>query len=54
MSVCELKIVIDNILPVGLDLDIHFQSYPGLIDHNLFFSAISPRDQLKYFNSFRT
>ncbi len=54
LSVRELEMVIDNILLVGLDLDIDFQSYPCLIDHKLFFPAISPRNQLKYSNSFLT
>ncbi len=54
LSVRELKMVTDNILPVGLDLDIDFQSYPDLIDHKLFFPVISPRNQLKFPNSFLT
>ncbi len=54
LSVRELKMVIDNILPVGRDLDIDFQSYHGLIDQKLFFPVISPRNQLKYSNSFLT
>ncbi len=54
LSVRELKMVIDNILPVGLNLDIDFQSYPGLINHKLFFPAISLCNQLKYSNSILT
>ncbi len=37
LSIHELKVVKANILTVGLDLDIDFKSYPGLIDHKLFF-----------------
>ncbi len=44
--------VTDNILPVGLDLDIDFKANPGLIDHKLFFPAISEGNRFKYSNSF--
>ncbi len=54
LSVRELKMVIDNILHVGLNLDIDFQSYPGLIDLKLFFPEISLHNQFKYSNSFLT
>ncbi len=54
LSVRELRMVIDNILPVGLDLDIDFKDYPGLIDHKPFFPVISPRNQFKYSNTFLT
>ncbi len=54
LSVHELRMVIDNILLVGLELNIYFKSYTGLIDHKLFFPVISPRIQLKYSNTFLT
>ncbi len=41
LSARELQMVIDNILPVGLDLDIDFKAYTGLRDHKLFFPVIS-------------
>ncbi len=40
LSIRKLKMVKANILPVRLDLDIKFNSCPGLIDHKHFF----PRD----------
>ncbi len=33
LSIRELHMVKDNIIPVALDLDIDFQANPGLIDH---------------------
>ncbi len=52
LSVCELCMVKDSLLRVGLDLDIDFKAYPGLIDHKRFFPPISFRNQIKYPNSF--
>ncbi len=54
LTVSELRMVIDNILPVGLDLDIDFKAYPGLIDHKLFFPVINPLNKFKYPNTFLT
>ncbi len=40
LSMRELKMVKATLLPGVLDLDIEFKSYPGLIDHKLFFPPI--------------
>ncbi len=50
LSIRELRMVKDNLLPVGLDLDIDFKAYPGLIDHKHFFPPV--RNQIKYPNLF--
>ncbi len=52
LSVRELRIVEDSLIPIALDLDIDFKANPGLIDHKLFFVSISFHDQIKYPNSF--
>ncbi len=52
LSIRELKMGRDNILHVGLDLNLDFKSYPGLIDHALFFLPVSFRNKIKYINSF--
>ncbi len=53
LSIAELKMVKANLLPVGLDLDIDFKSYPGLIDHKLFFrDDISFTNKSRFYNSF--
>ncbi len=44
----------DNLLPVELDLDLDFKSYPGPIDLALFFPPVSFRNKIKYTNSFLT
>ncbi len=41
LSIHELKIVKANLLQVGLDLNIDFKSYAGLINHKLFFPALN-------------
>ncbi len=51
-TIHELHVVKDSLLPVGLDLDIDFKVYPGLIDHKHFFPPISFRNQITYQNSF--
>ncbi len=53
LSIHELKMVKANLLPVGLDLDIDFKSYPGLIDHKHFFPRdISFTNKSRFSNSF--
>lgn len=52
LSLRQLRMVKVNILPVGLDLDIDFKVYHGLIDHKLFFPQISHCNKLKYSNTF--
>ncbi len=52
LSIHELRMVKDSLLPVRPDLDIDFKAYPGLIDHKLFFPPISFQNQIKYPNSF--
>ncbi len=53
LSIRDLKMVKGNLLLVRLDLDIDFKSYPGLIDHKLFFPRdISFTNQSRFFNSF--
>ncbi len=52
LSVHELHMVHDSLIPVALDLDIEIQANPGLIDRKLFFPAISFHNQVKYSNSF--
>ncbi len=54
LSIRELKMFKANLLPVGLDLNIDFKSYPGLIDHKLFFPALSFTNKSKFTNSFLT
>ncbi len=51
-SICELKMVKANLLLVGLNLDIYFKSYPGLIDHKLFFPTISFTNKSRFTKSF--
>ncbi len=48
LSIHELSMVRDLLLPVGLDLDIDYKAYPGLINHKLFSPPISFRNQIKY------
>ncbi len=50
LSIRELKMVKANLLPVGLDLSIDFKSYPGLIDHKLFFPPISFTNKCRFTN----
>ncbi len=52
LSICELKMVKSNLLLVGLNLDIYFKSYPGLIDHKLFFPTISFTNKSRFTKSF--
>ncbi len=53
LSIPELKMVKADILLVGLDLDIDFKSYPGLIDHKPFFPReISFTNKSRFSNSF--
>ncbi len=53
LSIHELKMVNVNLLPVELDLDIDFKSYPCLIDHKLFFPHdISFTNKSRFSNSF--
>ncbi len=52
LSVHELLMIHDSIIPVALDLDIDFQANPGLIDHKIVFPAIGFHNQIKYLNSF--
>ncbi len=53
LSIRELKMIKANLLPVGLDLDIDFKSYPGLINHKLFFPCdISFTNKSRFSNSF--
>ncbi len=53
LSIPELKMVKANLLPVGLDHNIDFKSYPGLIDHKLFFPLdISFTNKSRFSNSF--
>ncbi len=54
LSIHELKMVKANLQPVGLHLNIDFKSYLGLIDHKLFFPALSFTNKSKYTNSFLT
>ncbi len=54
LSIRKLKMVKANLLPVGPDLNIDFKSYPGLIDHKLFFPALSFTNKSKFTNSFLT
>ncbi len=37
LSIRKLKMVIDDCLPVSLDLDIDYRAYPGPVDHKIFF-----------------
>ncbi len=37
LSIHKRRMVKDNLIPVGLDLDINFKAYPGQIDYKLFF-----------------
>ncbi len=50
LSIRELKMVKATLLPGGLDLDIEFKSYPGLIDHKLFFPPISFTNKSRFTN----
>ncbi len=52
LPIRELKMVKTNLLPVGLDLDIDFKLYPGLINHKLFFPALSFTNKSKFTNLF--
>ncbi len=53
LSIHELKMDKANLLPVGLDLDIDFKSYSGLIDHKRFFPPdISFTKKSRFSNSF--
>ncbi len=53
LSIREQKMVKANLLPVGLDLNIDFKSYPGLIDHKLFFPCdISFTNKTRFSNLF--
>ncbi len=50
LSVRELHMIRDSVIPVALDLNIDFKANPGLIDYKLFFPAISFHNQIKYSN----
>ncbi len=54
LSIHELKMVKAKLFPVGPDLNIDFKSYPDLIDHKLFFPALSLTNKSKFTNSFLT
>ncbi len=53
LSICELKMVKANLLPVRPDLNIDFKSCPSLIDHKHFFpSDISFTNESRFSYSF--
>ncbi len=37
LTIRQLKMIIDNRIPVSLDLDIDYSAYPGPVDHKIFF-----------------
>ncbi len=52
LSIKELRMVKDCLIPVALDLNIDFKANPGLINYKLFIPSISFHNQIKYSNSF--
>ncbi len=52
LTIRQLKMIIDNHLPVSLDLDIDYSAYPGRVNHKIFFSTPNFTDCVRYSETF--
>ncbi len=52
LSIRQLKMVVDNQLPLSLDLDIDYSRYPGPVDHKIFFPEHNFTDCVRYSETF--
>ncbi len=52
LAVHELKMVIANVIPVSLDLEIDISDHTDFIDPKIFFLEISVTNLVRYINSF--